>query len=179
MNNIDRQRSATSSTGTNNVAPDPYRFLHWAMLFSPLRDDDLAADAWETLQLPGDFSAIATDFNRCFVLDYPAPKASPIFSALLQREAGACREEWMRIAAHLDLARTGPSLPPDHLALACEIIAHAITRNEQVLLQGILERYVMPWIRAAQEACEDPLMQDLLQHFQHDADLLREAQHAA
>lgn len=178
MNHIDRQHFATSSTGASTVTPDPFRFLHWALLFSPLRDDDLAADAWQALELPGDFHAIATDFNRQFVLDYPAPKASLMFSALLQREAGACREEWMRIAAHLDMERTGPSLPPDHLALACEIVAHTIRRHEILLLRGIAERYLSPWIQAAQSACDDKTMQEMLKKLQDDTESLARVQAA-
>lgn len=178
MNHIDRQHFATSSTGASTVAPDPFHFLHWAMLFSPLRDDDLAADAWQALELPGEFSVIATDFNRHFVLDYPAPKASLMFSSLLQREAGACREEWMRIAAHLDIERTGPSLPPDHLALACEIVAHAITRNETLLLRGIAERYLLPWIQAAQSACEEKTLREMLGKLRDDTESLTRVQAA-
>lgn len=162
--------TGAAMTSTQPITPDAFRFLHWAILFSPLRDDDLAADAWDALQLPGDFHAIATDFNRCFVIDYPAPKASPIFSAQLQREAGACREEWIRITEHLGMERTGPSLPPDHLALALEILAHAMTRNEKVLVQGILQRYLLPWLDSAQNACEEEnTLRYLLQQLRLDA----------
>lgn len=157
----------------NYAVPLPYephplmRLLHWAMLWSPLRDESLGEEAWECLGLPGRYQDQAVAFTQAFILDLPAPVASPMFSVTLQREAGACREECMRIADYLGMERTGPSLPPDHLALACEMLAHGLRQQEQVLSEGLVERYLTPWIDTASRAVPASL-QPLLSAFHED-----------
>lgn len=148
--------------------PAPIRFLHWSILFSPLRDDEMAHESWQALELPGTFADSTHAFTQHFFMDLPAPKASLLLSVLLQREGGSCREEWMRIAQHLDMRREGPSLPPDHLALACEVLAHAINRQESLLVDGIADRYLLPWTAAALDACEDDTLRILLERFAQD-----------
>lgn len=147
------------------------RLLHWALLWSPLRDDSLGNDTWQALGLPGNYLAIAPRFNQMFFIDLPAPRIGLLFSAALGREAGACREEWMRIAEHLGMERIGPSLPPDHLALACEILAHSIQQQEKVLCKGIMQRYLQPWLAQAKAACEQDELQQMLQRFEEDLEM--------
>lgn len=146
----------------------PYRLFNWSLLWSPLQSDDSLVGAWESLALCGHWSESSERFIRTFLMDLPQPKIPLLFSALLQRESGACREEWMRIAHYLDMRRVGASLPPDHLALACEIMAHAWVRREDVLMAGMLSRYLLPWLECALDRCEEPLRSEVLIPFQGD-----------
>lgn len=159
----------TAAEATTIPTPQPLlRLLHWAMLWSPLRDEALGADSWQALGLPGHYRDHASAFNKLFVLDYPLPQVSLLLSFTLQREAGACREEWMRIAEYLGLTREGPSLPPDHLALACEVLAHCALHHERVLCTGITTRYLQPWLGKATAACSDPALSRMLVCFEQD-----------
>lgn len=147
----------------------PYRLLNWSILFSPLQDNASLAVAWENLGLDGEFDdAMAQAYVRTFMVDIPQPKIPLLFSATLQREASACREDWMRIASHLGMQRVGASLQPDHLALACELLAHAWVQGDTVLLQGIGERYLMPWLEMAMEHCDEPLRSAALVPFEEE-----------
>lgn len=142
--------------------------LHWAMFWSPLRDDELGEECWQALALPGHYRDCAVLFNQRFVLDYPVPAVSLLLSSALQREAGSCREEWMRIAEYLGLQRQGPSLPPDHLALVCEMLAHGVHRQEAVLCNGIVDRYLQPWLVLARQVCTEPPLLIVLARFERD-----------
>lgn len=150
-------------------SPASYRLLNWSILFSPLSSSADLIDAWEYLGLAGEFDTSMNEvYVRTFLVDMPQPKIPLLFSSLLQREASACREDWMRVASHLGMKRTGASLPPDHLALACELLAHAWTAGEKVLLEAGLERYLIPWVECALELCEEPLRSTLLLPFRQD-----------
>lgn len=151
----------------------PYRLLNWSLLWSPLQDNATLATAWQNLGLDGEFDdTLSQAYVRTFLMDLPQPKVPLLFSATLQREAGACREEWMRIAEHLGMQRVGASLPPDHLALACELLAHAFAQAEPVLITGMVERYLQPWLDCAFDTTEEPLRSRLLQPFQEELEAL-------
>ena len=160
--------AVAGSPFASNESQSLLRLLHWALLWSPLRDDSLGTDAWQSLGLPGDYQQVAASFNRLFLIDLPVPRVSLLFNVSLQREAGACREEWMRIAEHLGMERIGPSLPPDHLALACEVLAHSLQQQEKVLCEGIMQRYLLPWLERARNECEQDELQQMLQQFGQD-----------
>ncbi|CBL45595.1 hypothetical protein HDN1F_20120 [gamma proteobacterium HdN1] len=152
------------------------RLLDWSTLFSPIAETTEHALAWSHLGLAGTFDENTRKaYNSTFLISMPQPQVPLLFSSLLQREASACREDWMRVAAHLGLSREGASLPPDHIALACELLAHAWNRNERVLLEGAVERYFLPWLELAMERCDSSLKERLLAEFQQDITTLLSA----
>ena len=75
----------------------------------------------------------------------------------------------MRAAEHLGLQGGERRLPPDHLAPVCEVLAVAIEREEPVLIDGLRERYLEPWITAASGLLADnPAMLAMVRHFAAD-----------
>lgn len=154
---------------TNDI---PFRLMNWALLWSPLQGDDTLMAAWKELGLtPPLDDELRHGFVKTFFLDLPQPKMPLTFSNALQRESGACHEDWMRISQQLGLERAGPVLPPDHLALACELLVHAWAHEDDVLLHGIHERYLAPWLALARERLDSPLIAGVIASF--DGDLQR------
>lgn len=146
----------------------PYLLVNWSLLWSPLNDREAMQAAWENLALPLPLETpLRHAFVKTFQMDLPQPAIPLMFSAALQRDASACHEEWMRIAGHLGLSRVGPTLSPDHLALACELLAHAIGQHDAVLVSGMIERYFQPWLTMASSRCEGPLRTGVIAPFQH------------
>lgn len=152
-----------------NANDIPFRLMNWALLWSPLQDDDTFVVAWHqlALEVPVDDS-LRHAFVKTFVIDLPRPQMPLTFSNALQRESGACHEDWMRVSQQLGLERAGPVLPPDHMALACELLVHAWARDDKVLLQGMLERYFEPWLTLAQERVDASLFNALVVPFKQD-----------
>lgn len=75
----------------------------------------------------------------------------------------------MRAADYLGLEGGERRLPPDHLAPACEVFALAIEREEPVLVTGLRERYLVPWVaEAAARLADLPPMLALVQRFAAD-----------
>ena len=74
-----------------------------------------------------------------------------LLHAALGRDGGAVREDWMRVVQHLDLRWKEQTLPPDHLGIACDVIARAIERGESVLIHELRKRYLDPWCAIARE----------------------------
>ncbi len=78
----------------------------------------------------------------------------------------------MRILSFIGLRWGEESLPPDHLAPACEALAAAIDREDDVMVDEICKRYMLPWCEAARKRLgplPDRAMLDLAERF--DADL--------
>lgn len=143
----------------------PLRLLNWAILWSPLRDEELAEETWQTLGIPQSFTQCAQAFNRFFMVDYPMPRGGLLLHSTLQLEAGHCREEWMRISEYLGMKPNDACLPPDHLALVCEILAHAVQQEEAILIEGIVQRYLLPWIETVKDRCDIDSLMPLLDFF--------------
>jgi len=57
----------------------------------------------------------------------------------------------MRVIQHLELRWNEQSLPPDHLAAACDVLAYATVREESVLICELRKRYIDPWCAVASE----------------------------
>ena len=56
--------------------------------------------------------------------------------------------------AHLRLEAQGPTLPPDHLGIACEVLACAVAQGEEMLTRELFRRYLRSWCVAASRRLE-------------------------
>ena len=136
-----------------DIAPTAMVFVAWSRIWSPLVDDALRREAWQQLELPGDFDSTAADFLRAFHVAMPQPPATLLLHAALNQDGGNVREDFVRIMEYLDVEyEDAGRLPPDHLACACELFALAIHADEPVLVQGLRERYLGPWCVGAGRA---------------------------
>ena len=124
-------------------------FVAWARVWSPLASADWREEAWQALALPGRLADCASDFDAAFVVGLPAPEVPLLLHAVLGRDGGAVREDWMRVYGHLGLRFGARTLPPDHLAPACEALALAIEREDAVLVRELVKRYLAPWCALA------------------------------
>jgi hypothetical protein len=123
----------------------------WSRIWSPVVPDDMREDAWRALDLPESFAHYSAEFWTTFQVGAPAPKVPLLLHAALAREGAAVREDWMRVASHLELQWDGVHLPPDQLGAACEVYACAIDREELVLIEELRQRYLLPWCAFALE----------------------------
>lgn len=151
-------------------APEVTHFLAWSRLWSPLLDDRWREEAWQQLGLDGDFGANRGDFLRCFHVALPQPPAALLMHAALNLDGGTVREEFVRIMEYLELDYDDAGrLPPDHLACVCELYALALHLDEPVLVEGLRERYLLPWVqRAAPAVAALPVMAALVARFGED-----------
>ena len=123
--------------------------LAWSRIWSSLVSDELRAEAWAALDLPGTYSAHRSEYWSLFHVGSPMPQVSTLLHATLGREGGSVCEDWMRVAQHLGLRWNEARLAPDQLGVACEVYACAIEREEPVLIAELRRRYLIPWCEAA------------------------------
>jgi len=144
--------------------------LAWSRIWSPVVPDELRDDAWIALALPGAYAARSAEFWGTFQVGNPLPKVPLALHAALQREGGAVREDWMRVAQLLALEWNEVTLPPDQLGAACEIYAVAVEREEPVLIEELRRRYLLPWCEFAKARLERdaPQLAFLPERFEHD-----------
>jgi hypothetical protein len=128
---------------------DPVTMMAWARVWSPVVPVALADAAWRDLELPGDPERVHSDFLSAFNYGAPAPLVPLILHHTLNLPGDSTREDWMRVIAWLDLKFGDIRLPPDHLAVACEVLAVAQQRDEEVIVAELLRRYIAPWCTIA------------------------------
>lgn len=152
------------------AAPHALVFVAWSRIFSPLVDDALRREAWQQLELPGDFDETAPDFMRAFHVSLPQPPAPLLMHAALHQDGGSVREDFVRVMDYLDVDyEEGGRLPPDHLACACELVALSIDAGEPVLVDGLRVRYLGPWVAMAREAVGGhPVLAGVVEVFAQD-----------
>lgn len=154
----------------NDSNPMAMAFVAWARIWSPLVDDALRREAWEQLELPGDFDALKTDFLAAFHVAVPQPPATLLMHAALNTDGGAVREDFVRIMDFLDVDYDDAGrLPPDHLACACEIFALTIDAAQPALIEGLRERYLVPWLANTRHALvSQPSLLAVVEQFGED-----------
>jgi hypothetical protein len=123
--------------------------IAWSRIWSPVVPSELREEAWQALDLPDSFEHYSEEFWTTFQIGAPSPKVPLLLHAALEREGAAVREDWMRVAAHLELRWDDVHLPPDQLGAACELYACAIEREEPVLIEELRRRYLLPWCAVA------------------------------
>jgi hypothetical protein len=126
-------------------------FVAWSRVWSPLAPAAWREEAWQALSLPGRFADSESEFLAAFVVGLPAPDVPLLVHAALGRDGGSVREDWMRVIDFLELRWKDKSLPPDHLAVACDVLACAAHQDERVLIHELRTRYLDPWCALAQE----------------------------
>ncbi|MCC6846883.1 MAG: hypothetical protein IT294_00170 [Deltaproteobacteria bacterium] len=123
----------------------------WARVWNPLLACDAKRASWEALGLPESAEALEPECWRVFHAAHPAPPAPLLAHALLGMDGAQAREDWLRAIHHLRLTWSDRVLPPDHLAIACEVLAVALENDDAVLVRGLCTRYLDPWCAAAAE----------------------------
>lgn len=131
------------------IGPDPLELVAWSLVWSPLPGAEVAENAWRALDIPLNFQQSQPAMIRCFQAGNPAPLMPLQLHAALALDGGECRELFVRIMQHLDLDWARQPLPPDHLALVCEMLACAAQNDDPVLVEGLLERFLRPWCARA------------------------------
>jgi hypothetical protein len=126
-------------------------FVAWSRVWSPLAPASWREEAWQALSLPGRFADCESAFLSAFMVGLPAPDVPLLLHAALGRDGGAVREDWMRVIHHLELRWNEQSLPPDHLGVACDVLACAIEHEEGLLVRELRKRYLEPWCAVASE----------------------------
>jgi hypothetical protein len=150
------------------LKPQTLDFLAWSALWSSLTADELREAAWQALELPGHFADIRTDYWSTFHAGIPQPPIPALIHAMLNLDGAAVREDWMRAANYLELTWAHALLPPDQLGPACEILAMAIEREEPVIIETLVQRYLQPWLDQAQHqlnATANPVLAAMLARF--------------
>jgi len=125
--------------------------LQWARVWSPVVPVEETCTAWRALGLPGDAEALHAEFLATFHYGAPLPVVPLLLHHTLNMPGDGAREDWMRALSWLELQYGDKRLPPDHLAVACEIVAVAQARGENVLVDELRRRYLLPWCSAASE----------------------------
>jgi hypothetical protein len=119
------------------------RLTQWARVWSPLASTEERLQAWEALELddagPGD------QFWSLFHNGAPSPQVPLLFHAALGIPGDSAREDWMRSLNYLGLEWKDSVLPPDHLAVACDVVAYAAVQGEGVLVRELADRYLLRW----------------------------------
>jgi hypothetical protein len=128
-----------------DAASAPLRLMAWSRIWSPLVPEEWREDAWQALELPGAWSQVEAAFWPTFHVGLPAPRVPLLLHAALGRDGGQSREDWLRVASHLGLTFSDHTLPPDHLGIACELLACALRDEEDVLVRELCTRYLRPW----------------------------------
>ena len=123
--------------------------IAWSRIWSPLVSNEMRAEAWMALELPGTFAAMQSEYWSLFHVGSPAAPISTLLHAAPGREGGSVREDWMRAAHHLGLRWSDARLAPDRLGVACEVLACAMQREESVLIEELRRRYLLPWCEFA------------------------------
>ncbi|MCC6765534.1 MAG: hypothetical protein IT293_12815 [Deltaproteobacteria bacterium] len=123
----------------------------WARVWNPLLARDEKRASWDALGLPESVDALEPECWRVFHAALPAPPVPLLAHALLGMDGAQAREDWLRAIHHLRLAWSDRVLPPDHLAIACEVLAAAVENDDAVLVRELRARYLDPWCAAAAE----------------------------
>jgi hypothetical protein len=90
-----------------------------------------------------------TAFFSTFHTGFPTPQAPLLLHVALNRPGDSVRMDMLRTMSHLGVKAGDHMLPPDHVAIVCEVLASAIVADEPVIVSEICRRYLAPWCDAA------------------------------
>ena len=149
----------------------------WSRIWSPVVDDTLRSEAWQTLRLPGDYETHKSNYWTIFHVGAPQPQIPLILHAALSLEGAGVREDWLRVISHLGLSWNDVHLPPDQLGAVCEIYACAIEQQEQMLIVELRDRYLLPWCDVAAQslAQSESELLPMVESFKRDLTAIGEA----
>jgi hypothetical protein len=123
--------------------------IAWSRVWSPVVPAPSFAAAWQALDLPQDGVVRDTLFVSAFHAGFPSPQVPLLLHVALNRPGDSVRMDFLRAMSHLGVKAGDHMLPPDHLAVACEIVARAITADEPVIADHIREHYLLRWCDAS------------------------------
>ncbi len=150
---------------TNQAA---FTFAEWAVIWSPGVEKDRRSEAWRLLELPGDYDNLEPEYWSVFHVGSPQPKLSLLLHSALNMEGGHVREEWMRVFHFLGLSWKESTLPPDHLAPACDALALALANGDDILVSELGDRYLLPWCERGSELLKQSPMLAVTEQFKSD-----------
>lgn len=141
--------------------------IAWSRVWSPVAPEAWFKEAWRALDLPDDDELRDVAFCSQFHVGIPAPRAPLMLHAALNRPGDLVRMEWMRVMAHLGLKPGADMLQPDHLAVACEVLAQAVAREEDLIVRELWSRYMAPWCDVAlmRLSDQDPRLHRIVEQF--------------
>lgn len=149
------------------VSTESLVLIAWARIWSPMVPVEWFQEAWQALRLPDDPDLRDMEFCSLFHVGVPAPRVSLLLHATLNQPGDVVRMDWMRVMSHLALKPGDQVLPPDHLAICCEIFAQAAARGEDLIVHELRARYLLPWCDAAARRLsgEDPRFAVIVEEF--------------
>lgn len=140
----------------------------WSRLWSPVAPPDVQQEAWQALDIDLPHGTAVTEFTNTFHAGFPAPAVPLLVHAMLGLDGSSVREALVRVMVHLELDWAETTLPPDHVAVICDLLACSVAEDEQVLVRELLERYLLPWCEQAIVRLEKNPMQVLPELFRAD-----------
>jgi hypothetical protein len=145
--------------------------IAWSRIWSPIVPEEVRAEAWEALELPGTYQQHKIEYWSTFHTGFPAPLAAAFLHVALGTDGANTREDWIRVMSYLELEWNNMHLPPDQLGIACEIYACLIDRQESFLIKELRNKYLIPWCNyaKAQLASQDPaVFSSIVEQFEQD-----------
>ncbi len=155
-----------SETSVNAALP----IIAWSRIWSPIVPEELRAEAWDALELPGVYEDYKVDYWSTFHTGSPAPKVPLLLHAALGKDGSSTREDWLRVLSHFELEWKDMHMPPDQLGIACEIYACAIEKEEPFLIEELRKKYLSPWCTyaAGMLVDESPVLTEVVKKFAED-----------
>lgn len=141
--------------------------IAWSRIWSPVVPRQASMAAWQALDLPRDETLRDVIFCSTFHAGFPSPKVPLFLHEALNQPGDHVRMDFLRAMSHLRVKAGAKMLPPDHLAVACEIVACALSADEPVIVAEIRDRYLLPWCTAAEArlAEDDKRLSEIVQGF--------------
>lgn len=121
-------------------------FLLWAKLWSPFMDREQFQRSAQQQDLSEPVQHSYDAIFNLFHVGFPAPTVSALMHASLNQDGGRVREDIVRILSFMDLQWSEQRLPPDHIAVLCDILAALVYERQLPLANLLLERYILPWL---------------------------------
>lgn len=141
--------------------------IAWSRVWSPVVPRGALITAWQALGLPDDDTLRDTCFCSTFHAGFPSPRVSLLLHDALDRPGDHVRIDLLRAMTHLGVQAGPKMLPPDHLAVACEITACALSADEPVIVAELRDRYLLPWCATAEARLteDDAGLLDIVREF--------------
>ncbi len=148
MNQVVSELNSNGLEAEHNLVDN---FLVWSRLWSPFLDREQFQDAAATQDLSEWIQSNYEAVFNLFHIGFPAPAIPPLMHAALNLDGGRVREDIVRIMSFMDLQWSEHRLPPDHLAVLCDILAALLHEQQLPLAKALLDRYMIPWVTYASQ----------------------------
>ncbi len=145
----------------NSSNQDALLFIAWSRAWSPLIEAQLRRESVDLLTqgLPADWE---NHYWSTFHFANPQAPIPLLLHAALNLNGNQLREEFTRVAYHLQMSVSDHPLPPDHIAGVCELMAKAIEADEQLILRKLSQHYLLPWCDFARQQMKSSHLENLV-----------------